>query len=342
MGRGQLANELLPNSVTLMQTTLTRIAAVAATLSLLAVPIAPALAAVTPTWDVTGTYVSTFLLNGSPTTYPHDMFLVQDSSGNVTGNGGYPVGGPYQYSWHITSGTVAGDQINLTIAYDTGAVGTTMHMSGTIHADGTMSGIWDDNFGGTRNGTWSTTSGAAHVNVVVDWGQQLAASTCVGKTGAPVINVTEKIQNDADSGMAGNYWALDTINRHIQVWSVGSNTYCALVTYEGTFNAQQGQTGPGGTGQIGSGVTGTFKGGYHTTNFTGTLLAPTLWKTKGSVGTVDYQCNLSGTCLGAIDWTTKYFTGVSNFDLSWWGWLYDAGTHGTWVNSSEGSFGNIL
>jgi hypothetical protein len=58
------------------------------------------------------------------------------TSGNtVTCNGGYPAGGPFTYSWHVTSGTVTGNNINLNIVYDTGATGTLMTMTGTIAAN---------------------------------------------------------------------------------------------------------------------------------------------------------------------------------------------------------------
>jgi hypothetical protein len=90
------------------------------------------------------------------------MNLTQNNLGVVTGSGGYPAGGPFVYAWTITSGTVAGNIINLTSDYTLGAIGTTMHMTGTIAPNGSMSGTWDDNYGGpTRTGTWATTSGAA-------------------------------------------------------------------------------------------------------------------------------------------------------------------------------------
>jgi len=113
--------------------------------------------AANPNWDVTGAYVVTF--DG----YQHDMSLTQDNSGNVTGNGGYPAGGPFTYAWAITSGTVVGNAMNLTADYTLGATGTTMHMTGTIAPSGSMSGAWDDNYGGSRVGTWSTVSGNAAV-----------------------------------------------------------------------------------------------------------------------------------------------------------------------------------
>lgn len=116
----------------------------------------PTGAAVIPQWNVSGSYEVEFVLNGQ---YSHDMNLVQDSSGNITGNGGYPTVGAYSYSWHITSGTIVGDQLNLVILYDTGVAGAIMHMSGVVAANGTMSGTWNDNAGSngsTRYGTWST------------------------------------------------------------------------------------------------------------------------------------------------------------------------------------------
>ncbi len=112
--------------------------------------------AASPSWDASGAYTISF--DG----YVHDAALAQDSGGNLTGSGGYPAGGPYSFAWTITSGTVAGNLINLTADYTLGAIGTTMHMTGTIAPDGSMSGTWDDNYGGgTRTGSWATTSGLA-------------------------------------------------------------------------------------------------------------------------------------------------------------------------------------
>ena len=129
--------------------------------ALLAVPFAPltALAATSPTWDVSGNYVVSYDLLGSPNA--HRMMLTQSSTGVLTGFGGFPSTGPQTYTWHVTSGSVVGNQVNMTIVYDTGAPGTIMHMTGTIASNGTLSGTWDDNYTGTRTGIWSTTSGHA-------------------------------------------------------------------------------------------------------------------------------------------------------------------------------------
>ena len=138
-----------------------------ALLSLLAIPLfvltLMASAAEIPEWDVTGNYVVN--MNYEGTDYAHDMALVQDGTGNLTGNGGHPVVTP-TYTWVVTSGTVAGDAIdflaNYTATADAVTPQTVMHVVGTVALDGTMSGTWSDNYqGGVRTGTWSTASGTA-------------------------------------------------------------------------------------------------------------------------------------------------------------------------------------
>jgi hypothetical protein len=172
----------------------------------------------------------------------------------------------------------------------------------------------------------------------LNWGQSLSASDTACPAGPPLINVNQKISDDIDSGVLGNYWAYDEIVRHITVVSLGSNNYCASVQYQGSFTTVKGSS-PGGTGTIADGVIGTFQGGY-TADFTGTF-NPTV-KTKGSIGTVDYACNASTrTCPGYVDWTAQFFTGVGGFNQVWWGWVYHAGNNGNWVNALSGNSGDI-
>lgn len=119
--------------------------------------------AATPGWNATGDYVIAFNYLGSD--YNHDLHLTQDSSGNLTGSGGSPAGAN-TYLWTITSGTVSGDAVdfyaNYTATADAVTPQTTMHVTGTIASDGTLSGTWSDNYqGGERSGTFSTVSGAA-------------------------------------------------------------------------------------------------------------------------------------------------------------------------------------
>jgi hypothetical protein len=321
--------------------------------SMLVAPLAyafPAQAALTPTWDVTGNYVIAYTCGfGCGGTYPHDLAVTQDSSGSLTGSDGYPVGGPYVYTQVLTSGSVVGSTIdyysNYTASADAVTPQTTTHVTGTIAADGTMSGAWTDNYqGGFRGGPWSTTSGAAHVSVVADWGSVLSAAACTNKIGSPVINVTEKVVNDIDSGVHGNYWAYDNFNRHIQVWHTltkDGTTFCALVTYEGKSTTVAGDS-PNGTGHVDAGIVAQLKGGYRA-DITGTLKASPLgWPTKGSVGTVDYKCDAgTGNCQNPVSWVDQYFTG-STFSYDWWGWFYQTVSNGSWVNSSEGNWGDIL
>jgi len=174
----------------------------------------------------------------------------------------------------------------------------------------------------------------------LDFGEQLAASNCNG-TGAPVVNITEKIANDADSGQAGNYWGLDSFNRTIQMWKTGANSYCAMVKYEGKFAGIAGQRSPGNTATLTGSEAGVITGGYKAT-ITGTLMSSPLWKTSGSVGTVDYQCDSAGNCPGAISWTDQYFSPGYTFDQPWWGWIYRAGGNKVWVNAVTGNQGDII
>jgi hypothetical protein len=125
--------------------------------------VAVAHAAVAPTWNTTGNYVVVMSYLGSD--YNHDMTLAQDGSGNLTGSGGSPTG-IHVYTWVITAGTVSGNTVdfhaNYTATADAVTPLTTMHVVGTVASNGTMSGTWTDNYqGGSRSGTWHTTTGTA-------------------------------------------------------------------------------------------------------------------------------------------------------------------------------------
>ncbi|WIG61286.1 MAG: hypothetical protein OJF49_004034 [Ktedonobacterales bacterium] len=168
-----------------------------------------------------------------------------------------------------------------------------------------------------------------------------------------IINVTQKIINDADSGQGGNYWAFDTVTRTIQVWNIGPDTYCATVMYNGSFQAISGQESPGTGGILTGDEYGSMHGGYVSTTFTAqlNLSNPTVWPANGKVNggnPTDYQCDVNGNCPGFVDWSSMYFSNISGFDLSSWGWIYhgldhaDSSSTGTWVNASNGNTGDIL
>ena len=176
----------------------------------------------------------------------------------------------------------------------------------------------------------------------LNWGTETNAGECE-KIGKPIVNVTQKVINDVDSGFNG-YWAFDNYNRHIQVWeSTTPGEYCAIVRYTGQFDAQAGQSSPdlGSTNILDGDEDGAFEGGYRAT-ITGTLDATPAWNTRGSVGSFDYDCDLSANCPGYVSWVVQYFNPGYVFAYDWWGWIYHAGNNGSWVNSSEGNSGGIL
>lgn len=165
---------------------------------------------------------------------------------------------------------------------------------------------------------------------------------CPDTVGRPVINVVERVINDADSGTAGNYWAFDTLSRHYTVWETSTpGTYCATVHDSGSFKAIAGQQSPGNTDTLNGNEHGTIQGGYAMT-ITGSLLSSPAWRTKGYVGTVDYQCDSSGNCPGYVNWIGQYFEQGFSSDYIWWGWTYRGGRFGTWTNASDGNSGDIL
>jgi hypothetical protein len=183
---------------------------------------------------------------------------------------------------------------------------------------------------------------------------QTSGFSC-GISTKPIINVTEQVRNDADSGVAGDTWALDHYTRTIRVWIRSGNTYCAVVTYNGDFQAVAGHQSPSATGILTGDEHGEFSGGYQSTDFTATLNVsdPTHWPLKGKVtnpyggNVVDYQCTTDPNppCPGIIDWTTKYFTNISPpFNFLSWGWSYHPkdSRDGFWVNALSGNSGDIL
>lgn len=170
-------------------------------------------------------------------------------------------------------------------------------------------------------------------------GKQLSSKQCKTDDSKKIINVNQKILNSVDSGIAGNNWAQDSYNRHIEVWQLGDGSFCAILKYEGHFVTFAGPS-PGNTGTLDDGIRGTFEGGYRTTIFTGTF-TPTK-PTHGNIGTFDYQCDVAGNCPGLVSWTDLYFTNINGFDLEWWGWVYHAGKHGHWINSVDGNSGDIV
>lgn len=174
-------------------------------------------------------------------------------------------------------------------------------------------------------GLWTGTANAAPP---VDR-HQLNASQCAGN-GSPIVSVTVQLVNDPDSGLGGNNWAVDTINRNIQVSPTGqSNVYCVLVRDSGSFVTNAGLS-PSGSQTIAAGLTGTIQGGWSGT-ITGTFNPQ--WQTSGNIGTIDVNTDAS--------WATHYFGTTYTYVQDYWGWVYQSGHGSTWYNTIDNTSGDI-
>ena len=114
-----------------------------------------------------------------------------------------------------------------------------------------------------------------------------------------VLNVEYTVQNDEDSGISG-YWAIDNFVETVQVWSLGSNNYEAVVTDKGTWTTYTGALSP----QNGvveqtptAGTTGTLYGEYIAT-FTATSFNPNNLVVYGNIGTKNDAGTASDVSLG--------------------------------------------
>ena len=176
----------------------------------------------------------------------------------------------------------------------------------------------------------------------LNWGTEVNAGECETK-GSPVVNVTHKVVDSVDPGVAG-YWASEDYNRRIQLWDQGGGVYCAIVSYQGHFTGVAGQQSPYNTEPLDGDEDGAFQGGYRMI-ISGDLLTEPSWPTRGPVDTVDYECTtpvgFAVDCPGAVNWIDQYFEPGYAYEYEWWGWIYHGGRHGTWVNSSDGNAGDI-
>lgn len=162
----------------------------------------------------------------------------------------------------------------------------------------------------------------------LNFGAQLNGGQC--GTGTLVVDVTYKLINDPDSSITGHDWAIDSFNKHVQVWQTGTDSFCAVVHYEGKFTTVSGNSPQNTDPNISAGITGNSEGGYRAT-FTGTLNSSPAEPAFGNMGTVDVNDP------AGFDWTQAYFTTFNNFDQVWWGWIYRTPHNGTWVNACDGS-----
>ena len=178
----------------------------------------------------------------------------------------------------------------------------------------------------------------AFASPTFETGLQVGPSQCNMKGAKKIIDVTENILNENDTGLRGNTWAFDNLTRNIHVWQEQTGTFCAVLIYHGVFSTVAGPS-PSGLSTINGTYHGIFKGGERTTIFSGTLNPHVLM--SGSMGTFDFKCNTDSKCPSSNAWQGLFFTNLSGLDISWYGFKYSDKTQGTWINSSLNSTGDI-
>jgi hypothetical protein len=171
----------------------------------------------------------------------------------------------------------------------------------------------------------------------------ISAQACMtpGSDAREVVDVSFVLSNYGDAGYAG-LWALDTVNRHLRIWRHSDGTYCVQVSDDGSRFTTVAGPAPVGGSYVTGGITGTFDGGYITTQIHGKFTPR--YPTHGKLGTFDAKCDRDFNCPGKRPSWLSYFTKPVANEFASWGWLYDAGSHGTWldqVNVSPPDGGNI-
>lgn len=165
-----------------------------------------------------------------------------------------------------------------------------------------------------------------------------AGAACPG--GGPlVVNAYVTYRNGADFGADGHVWALDAARESIQIWQLGTNTYCLKRQDIGTFSTFGGVS-PEGTGTVRAGVSGRWNGEIVAV-LHGTF-APKV-ATHGFVGDFDRQCQQDGTC-SLPDFNARAY--FSSFDAPAeyvrFAATYAGGPCGVWHQSLDGDTGDIV
>ena len=169
-----------------------------------------------------------------------------------------------------------------------------------------------------------------------------AASATTGEAcpgGGPLlVNAYATYRNSADFGADGHVWALDAARESIQIWQIGTNTYCLKRQDIGTFNSFAGES-PEGTGTVSGGVTGHWNGEIVAV-IHGTF-APSL-PTSGYVGDFDGQCRQDGTCLGPAFNGRNYISNITSAQFLTFSATFAGGPCGVWRQSLGGDTGDIV
>jgi hypothetical protein len=294
--------------------------------------------ALSANWNPVGAYTIDFTCTtGCGGTYSHHMDITSyhHNNGNFSGTGYYLADN--SYTWNVT-GNLTGSNINFHVLYTGSNPGYTLDATGTVANTGTLSGTAT---GPGQTFTWVSSTGAATAVSFKDF--EFIGNTKPSQCGSErheLIDVHFKIINDYDSGVHGNAWANDTINRSLTIWQTGEDTYCAIVKDKGMIVTFDGDS-PNGTGHVGAGIKGEMFGGYRTTQFSGTYIGNANYNTHGNLGTFNLMCTDANTCPGTHPSYASYFSSTSGDDLAWWGWQYNTCHNGNWANSIDGNYGDI-
>lgn len=239
--------------------------------------------------------------------YIHAMLINQfnPSTGAFSGEGFYTGG---TYTWTITGTEDTSGNIAYTLTVVTGAPGCTIVATGSVTSPTTMSGT------GTQSCYGPVTWSATRAN--------------------QVMNIAFKVNNDEDSGFVG-YWAIDNINRLVQVWqdpTTPTNFY-VFANYAGSFTTFAGACSPMTGATETATASGTFQGGYFGMFSDSVDTIPSNGVANGNLGTFDFGgtqgdillCSYGAGQTGptsAFDWFGYYFPSGTSFNEFIWGWTY--------------------
>jgi hypothetical protein len=161
----------------------------------------------------------------------------------------------------------------------------------------------------------------------------IGSNQCTANTAATqIVDVTFTLDNYADSGYVGA-WALDTVHRHLRIWRLSPGAFCAQIADGQSSFVTLAGYGPTGLSFLPAGIRGTFDGGYVIAGIAGRFSPQ--YKTRGNLGTFDAQCDTEFNCKGAHPSWLSYFSHVTTGGFAGWGWLYDAGAHGVWLDQAN-------
>src|SRR5262245_16403204 len=164
-----------------------------------------------------------------------------------------------------------------------------------------------------------------------------AVEACPGG-GSLVANAYATYHNSADFGADGHVWALDAARESIEIWQIGTKSYCLKRQDTGTFTTFAGVS-PEGTGTVSGGVTGQWHGEI-VVMIHGTF-APEV-ATRGFVGDFDLRCEQDGTCLGPSFGAENYFSSIDSHQFIKFSATFAGGACGVWRQSIDGDKGDIV